>query len=471
MTLTSGPLLIVTAGPGRGRTVPLEGVIQIGREVDNTLPIGDPALSRRHCVVDANGSDVVIRDLASRNGVFVNGCPVTERRLADGDQIRIGDSALLVMIPTTTAPRNMEVSVVFDATTPPASTITLALAESSYLREERDSDFSNPRAAADLRQLFDLSNALQSATNVNAVYQCLVQHAVDAFAGSDGAVLTRLPGDDALTTVAARSRAGKDVRVNQEVAARAIEERVAVLAEDMPAVLVPLLTSDAQATVLCITGSAQPRRLDKDDLQLAAAFGVIGGLALERAAQADWLRSEAARLRQDAGIEHSLVGECETMKSVYRFIGRVSPTDATVLLRGESGTGKELLANAIHSNSQRKHGPFVPINCAALPDALLESELFGHERGAFTGAVSQQRGRLEFADRGTVFLDEIASSHHRSRRNCCVFSRIKSSSASARGAASRLMCASLLPRTSIWKRHSHKERSEQTCTTASTSSR
>ena len=95
------------------------------------------------------------------------------------------------------------------------------------------------------------------------------------------------------------------------------------------------------------------------------------------------------------------------MKEVYRFLSRVAPTDATVLVGGESGTGKELVARAIHRNSPRANRPFVTINCAAIPEGLLESELFGYERGAFTGASGQKKGRLELADGGVVFLDEI----------------------------------------------------------------
>jgi transcriptional regulator with PAS, ATPase and Fis domain len=109
----------------------------------------------------------------------------------------------------------------------------------------------------------------------------------------------------------------------------------------------------------------------------------------------------------DRTIEHDLIGESEPMREIYRRIGRAAPTDSTVLIQGESGTGKELVARAIHANSERARGPFVAINCAALPEGLMESELFGHEKGAFTGAIGQKRGRIELADTGTVFFDEV----------------------------------------------------------------
>ena len=102
-----------------------------------------------------------------------------------------------------------------------------------------------------------------------------------------------------------------------------------------------------------------------------------------------------------------IVGQSARMQETYRLLELVSPSEATVLLLGETGTGKELAARAIHENSPRRQGPFVAVNCAALPEALLESELFGHERGAFTGAASRKEGRFSLAHRGTVFLDEI----------------------------------------------------------------
>jgi len=126
----------------------------------------------------------------------------------------------------------------------------------------------------------------------------------------------------------------------------------------------------------------------------------------ERCALKDERDHLRRRIKGDHGFA-SVVGHTESMRQVFDQVRQVAKWNTTVLVRGESGTGKELVANAIHYNSPRAGGPFVKLNCAVLPDNLLESELFGHEKGAFTGAVNQRKGRFEQADIGTIFLDEI----------------------------------------------------------------
>ncbi len=149
------------------------------------------------------------------------------------------------------------------------------------------------------------------------------------------------------------------------------------------------------------------RALDAEDLEFSVAVAKQLGAAIHQMQRQDKLTAENRSLRDQLRVESELVGSSAPIHAIESQIGRVASTMATVLIRGESGTGKELVARAIHYSSLRKDGPFVCLNCAALTETLLESELFGHEKGAFTGATEKKIGKFEAADHGTIFLDEI----------------------------------------------------------------
>jgi Nif-specific regulatory protein len=170
---------------------------------------------------------------------------------------------------------------------------------------------------------------------------------------------------------------------------------------------VPLVVFGAKLGVIYADTSDPGAHLDEHHLHLLTAIASVVSVALEHARYVEWLEGENQRLQEEINVEHDMVGDSQRMRDVYQFVGKVAASDSTVLIRGESGTGKELVARAIHRNSKRAGRPFVAINCAALTESLLESELFGHEKGAFTGAVMQKRGKIEVADAGTLFLDEI----------------------------------------------------------------
>ncbi|MFZ7126848.1 MAG: sigma-54-dependent transcriptional regulator [Desulfobacterales bacterium] len=178
--------------------------------------------------------------------------------------------------------------------------------------------------------------------------------------------------------------------------------RIKPLAPDTPVVLMTAYASVRTAVEALRNGAEDylTKPLDIDELKVV----------LEKVLRFQTLQEENRQLREALGSHadfSSIVGSSPKMLALFDTIGRVAPTEATVLISGESGTGKELIALAIHSNSPRKDGPFVAVNCAALPETLLESEIFGHERGAFTGADKRRMGRFEMADGGTIFLDEI----------------------------------------------------------------
>jgi Nif-specific regulatory protein len=166
------------------------------------------------------------------------------------------------------------------------------------------------------------------------------------------------------------------------------------------------------------TDSARPT--DPDDLEFTLAVADTVAVALDNLAKQQALaenlnsiRDENVQLRERLGVQSEIIGTSDPMRQVEQDIARAAPSRATVLIRGESGVGKELVARAVHYSSPRRKGPFVCLNCAALSETLLESELFGHEKGAFTGATERKIGKFEQADKGTLMLDEIGEMNER----------------------------------------------------------
>lgn len=173
---------------------------------------------------------------------------------------------------------------------------------------------------------------------------------------------------------------------------------------------VPMRVRDETVGLIEIINKKDKKYFTQDDLQWLELFAVQAGIAIENARYLERTKDEIRTLRdqvQEGRGWHTLVAKSPAVLEKLELIDRVAQTASSVLILGESGVGKELFAEQIHLKSERREGPFIRVNCAALPEGLLESELFGHVKGAFTDAVQNRKGRFELADRGTIFLDEI----------------------------------------------------------------
>jgi transcriptional regulator with GAF, ATPase, and Fis domain len=423
------PRIHVVAGPLKESVFVLSKTdLPIGRDPANLLSISDPSLSRRHCVLTRNGDEYTIRDLESRNGTFVNGVAVKETSLHHGDQISIGDSVFVLLLKEHTD-NSTSGQVEFDDHKTHA-TAQLSPQDALYLQPERISRElpSTSRLGRNLNALLNISRVVHTIRDLEQLQAQILNLTFEVVPAERGAILLDGNGTGKFESMFARHRLlsnPQPVQVSRTIARQVLDQRIAILGADVPRsdglseveslvtsnvrslLCVPLTVFDKVTGCIYLDTTHAAGRFDEEHLQLVTAIAGIAAVALENARHLQWLEQENLRLTTEINLDHNMIGESARMKAVYQLLSRVAPTESTVLIEGASGTGKELAARAIHRNSPRSGKPFVAINCAAIPEGLLESELFGHERGAFTNAIMQKKGRLEVAQGGVVFLDEI----------------------------------------------------------------
>ncbi|HEY2295770.1 MAG TPA: sigma 54-interacting transcriptional regulator [Thermoanaerobaculia bacterium] len=401
------PSLVALTGPLQGQTFALRDELSLGRHPSNGLRLADPSVSRHHAVLRPSGEGWKVVDLESRRGTFVNGLPVRERELGHGDFLVIGETTFLVSLRPPRDETPEPAAGLEDSGLAGETEIRLAVSDSVYLRRDR-----LPEALAALLEI-----ATASPRGSAAIGALLLERVLAAVPAERAALL---PNEDQAPLY--RSPAGeRPFAVSRGTVSRVLREREALLidragGDEAPGSVsaagirslacVPLLGSDGPLGALYVDTLSPGERLGAEHLQWLAAAAALAAGPLASALRAERLERENRRL-QAAELGHGLVGESAGLRRVWDVITRVAPTTSTVLILGESGTGKELAARALHRASRRAGEPFVAINCATLSETLLESELFGHERGAFTGAVERKTGKLEVAHGGTLFLDEV----------------------------------------------------------------
>jgi transcriptional regulator with GAF, ATPase, and Fis domain len=393
--------------------------VTMGRGPSNSVVLKDQQASREHCVVESSPAGFRVRDLDSRNGTWVNGQRITEHDLNSGDHLWIGGSVFIFVYPD-------------QAHVEPSTPIEVTSEEQDApLPPEGDESPATERlltrTVRDLHLLSRVASKIGEIKDPEALLHQTVWALFESIPVDRCAVVLIGDASEEIRSVAAWNKSNplSPVRVSRTALRRVIDSKTGFLSRDVAAdpSMVKAVSVDMNTTrsVLCVPIADSHRvigaiyaesddvksRLDDQHLQLMNAIASLAGLQYQNALRSEVLVSENSRLRKALGFDTGLVGDSSAMQEILRKITKLAETRSTALIIGETGTGKELVARALHQASSIAHKPFVAVNCAAITETLLESELFGHEKGAFTGAENRRRGFFEQADTGTIFLDEV----------------------------------------------------------------
>ena len=384
----------------------------LGRSSECEVQLLDTELSRRHSRIHCEEDGAyLVEDLGSRNGTYLNGALVTEAAvLGDGDVIRLGSHVFSFNPPLDLlGDRDGDKSLYLVSGAEGEVRRACALERSTT---EIDS--------VALLELHDLSCRILAELDLDALLHELIDGIITFFGGHRGFILGVDPQRGSLKPLVIRSDKAA-VAMSTTLLERVVRDRTPLLFEDAledvsfvgarsvvehglrSVMVVPLVVAEQVIGVIQIDHRDRGV-FDQASLAKLTLLSKSAALALHNASRFD----KATRTSAHDSQSSPFVGEDPSVAALLSLVTRAADATTTVLVNGESGTGKELIARLIHDQSPRSNGPWVAINCAAISESLLDSELFGHEKGAFTGASRRKRGCFELADGGTLFLDEVA---------------------------------------------------------------
>ena len=370
----------------------------IGSAPDNDLVIAAPETQDHHALVQFDGQSFSILAASRSSVVFINGKKRKKQALAHQDKVNVGGLEMTFKLLDEAAPQ----------------------ADMKRINFELES----------LHKLHRFSQKMLDEYDVEVLLEALMDAVIDLTQADKGFLV--LANDEDFEIRVARSIDAKtiedaDGQLSDSIIRKVIAQRHPIIVSDAlhhsefqsaqsvinlklnSVMCVPLLHKGELIGVIYVGNESIVNLFTHTHLQLLTVFASQASLVLANAVLVNDLKGDNAQLnrRLDEMKYGSIIGACDAMREVFNMIEKVAPTNVNVLVLGDTGTGKELIANELHNRSPRAQGPFVTINCGAIPENLLESELFGHVRGAFTGASSTRQGKFQAAHNGTIFLDEI----------------------------------------------------------------
>ena len=389
--------LVVIEGPDAGREfeLPLRGGA-VGRGDGCLVQLTDPTVSRNHGMIQLRDGALCWVDDSGKTRTLINGAPATVHRLEAGDEIVLGGTKMAYL------------PVDGVAVTKASSHVTMEVSSRQLLALVGGDDRARRHLAA-IAQLGDRLRA-ESAQGRDAVARAACDAALNAL-GAQRAFVLSAGRRVAPVAAAIAGTESTQLQAPADLVDKVVQQRQVVTAETGGRALIAAPVHGGGDDVIGILWvDRQGPAWDQIDTLAAGCLAHLTSAAWVGAEARDQAVRRADALEEQLGgslADGELVGRSEAAQRVVAFVKRVGPSDATVLLGGESGSGKEMVARALHRASRRAKGPCVAVNCAALTESLIESELFGHEKGAFTGATEKKAGRFEMADKGTLFLDEV----------------------------------------------------------------